>query len=103
MNKKMLQKIIGKKVRIRPTPYELTMSGLKIINEPWFVEKGTTEDSIEISNSVTGHSKQMGFDHVKEFMTDPQFGSYGILILKSQIIIDGNTVLIEPIVSSNVK
>lgn len=102
MNKKMLQKIIGKKVRIRPAPYERVFSGLKRVSELWFVEN-VTDDSFEISNSATGHSKQIGLDHVKEFMTDPQFGSCGILILKSQIIIAGYAVHIEPIISSMVK
>lgn len=95
----MLQKILGKKVRIRPAPYERALNGLKRVSELWFVEN-VTENSLEISNQATGHSKQIGFDHVKEFMTDPQFESYGILILKSQVIIDDKTVYIEPVISS---
>lgn len=92
----MLQKIKGKKVRIRPIPYKLSEAGRKDLDEPWFVEN-VTDNFIEISYSATGHSKKIGKDHVKEFMTDPQFGSYGILMLKSQIIIHGITVSIEPI------
>lgn len=102
MNKKMLQKTKFKRVRIQPYPYKRTLSGNKIVKEPWFVED-VTDNFIEISLQSTGHRKEIGLDHVKEFMTDSQYGSEGILILKSQLIINGNTVYIEPINSSNFK
>ena len=93
----MLQRLKGKKVRIRPVPYKHTSIDKISLNEFWVVENAT-DDFLEISYPATGHSKRIGKDHVKEFMTDTQFGSDGILVLKSQIIIDGRAVHIEPII-----
>ncbi len=97
MNKKMLQKIRYKKVRLFPSPYKRTLNRLSIINELWFVED-ISNDYIELSyDSPNGWSKKIGLDHIIEFMTDSQYGSQGILILKSQLIIDGKYVCIEPL------
>lgn len=96
MNKRMLQKTKYKKVCIFPPPYKRTLGGLKKINEPWFVED-VTNDYIEISyDSPCGWSKKIGRDHIIEFMADSQYGSQGILILKSKLIIDGYYVHVVP-------
>lgn len=52
---------------------------------------------------ATGQSKKIGLDHAKEFITDSQYGSEGILILKSKLIIGGYAVYIEPILHCNLK
>lgn len=78
MNKKMLQKTKFKRVRIQPYPYKRTLSGDKKVKEPWFVED-VRDNFIEISLQSTGHRKEIGLDHVKEFMTDSQYGSEGII------------------------
>jgi len=98
MNKSALKKNIGKKVRIRPVPLKRTLSGFKRIDDLWFVER-VSDDSIELSNLTTGHSKKIGLDHVKEYKTDPKFESDGFIILRSQFIIDNKTINVEPILN----
>ncbi len=96
MNKKMLDKLIGKKVRLRPIPLKHQGGKWLRCDDLWRVEKSSIA-SLELANVASDHSKPIPKDHIREFMTDSQFGSDGILKLKSQIFIDGYAVKLEPI------
>jgi hypothetical protein len=96
MNKNMLKKMTGIKIRIYPVPLEKTGNGRKQRDDLWSVANASN-DLIELSNLSTGHSKQIGMDQVKEYRAVPLSGSKGLLLLRSQLTIDGKKVLVEPI------
>ena len=59
---------------------------------------GSKKNGIRISNTSTGHGTLLGFDHIREFTTDPvRRQRYGTLILKAQVHIGGNYLWTAPI------
>ena len=103
MNKEMIQRLKYKKVRIRPVPLKRKRSGeVQEEDSVWFVDDAAKE-FLDISNSTIGYSKRIGTDHIVEYRTDSKFGSDGILILKSQISIEGNEVKVEPLLIKSSK
>src|ERR1035441_8991004 len=93
MNKIELKKNVGHHVRMRPMAKRFVggHSGPQLppVDDDWLIQ-GVEKDGIRISNSMTGHGTFLGFDHIREFSTDPVRGQgYGLLILKSQLHIGG--------------
>lgn len=100
MNKTALKKNVGHHVRIRPMAKRFAggPGGLQLppVDDPWQVQ-GSEKDGLRISNTATGHGTVLGFDHIREFMTDPAGGQGdGLFILKSQLNIGGNSLWTEP-------
>src|SRR5437899_9198832 len=88
----MTSRLKGKGVVRGPTGPQLPG-----VDDDWAIQ-GFEKDGIRISNTATGHGTLLGFDHIREFTTDPVRGQgYGTLILKTQVHIGGNHLWTEPI------
>ena len=104
MNKTELKKNVGHHMRLRPMAKRFvggpTGPQLPPVDDDWLIQ-GFEKDGVRISNNATGHGTDLGFDHIREFATDPVRGQgYGTLILKSQLHISGCSLWIEPISAS---
>lgn len=88
-----------KKVRIRPIARRIEPAGNELppIDDWWQIESSSKE-ILRLSNPRTGHVLNLGVDHIKEYMTDPEERSDGFMVLKSQIILKGTGVYVEPLV-----
>ena len=86
-------------MRVHPAP-KIEIRGNVDLPDLWFVED-VTDNHIKLSYPSTGHSKDIGLDHFIEYRTDSfvHMGrmSKGILILKTQITVIGNSVTLEPL------
>jgi len=96
MNKRELKKNIGHRVRIRPMAKRFTsaQNGLELqlppVDDDWSIQEWSDKSGIRISNIMTGHSVPLGFDHIREFMTDPaRSDGGGLLILNVRVHIGG--------------
>ncbi|HEX9758308.1 MAG TPA: hypothetical protein VGB26_11005 [Nitrospiria bacterium] len=93
MNKKGIEKLIGRPIKIRPKVKRVHGNGteLSFMDYDWYVELvSSSKGIIRLSNPATGHSKDLGMDNFYEFRT-PNF-----LILKCQLTLKGYAVLVEP-------
>jgi hypothetical protein len=100
MYKKKLKTLRGW-VRVRPSP-KIEIPDNADLPDLWFVEDvDVTDNHIRLAYPSTGHSKNIGLDHLIEYRTDSfvHMGreSKGILIFKTQIIVTGNRVILEPL------
>jgi hypothetical protein len=101
MNKAELKKNAGHHVRLRPMAKRFaggpTGPQLPPVDDDWLIQ-GFEKNGVRISNNATGHGTVLGFDHIREFATDPVRGhGYGMLVLKSRLHIGGCSLWIEPI------
>ena len=101
MNKSALKKNVGHRVRLRPMAKRFLggPTGLQLppVDDDWLIQ-GIDKDGIRISNTATDHGTVLGFDHIREFTTDPaRREGEGLLILKSQLHIGGCSLWVEPI------
>jgi hypothetical protein len=101
MNKIELKKNVGHHVRMRPMAQRFVggHSGPQLppVDDDWLIQ-GVDKAGVRISNSATGHGTVLGFDHIREFTTDPVRGQgYGLLVLKTQLHIGGCNLWTEPI------
>lgn len=101
MNKAALRKGVGTDVRIRPIAkrFDGGPGGalLPSQDDDWRIQ-GFHPNGITISNNRVPYQAVLGFDQVREFMTDPGRGiGYGFLILKVHLNIGGNFLWTEPI------
>jgi hypothetical protein len=98
MNKKKLKELRGW-VRVHPSP-KIQIRGNVDVPDLWFVED-IADNYIRLSYPSTGHVKDIGLDHLIEYRTDSfvHMGreGKGILIFKTQIIVTGNRVILEPL------
>ena len=90
---------VGKRLRIRPIARRFKATGEELtqIDDIWMVQ-AARQDRIELVNVASSHIAAFGPDHIKELRTDPNVGSDGMLILKSQVSLKGAGVEIEPLV-----
>jgi hypothetical protein len=97
MNREKVSQMAGKQVRTRPIAKRFKMTGepLSEIDYVWRIES-TSKDEIALFNGSTGQILRLGMDHIKEYMTDRTNGLDGFLVLKSQIILKGPMVYVEP-------
>ena len=103
MNREKVATMQFKKVKIRPIARRIEPSGRELppIDDWWQIEKSSRE-SLKLVNPRTNHFVTLGADHIKEYMTDYGGGSDGFLVLKSQIILKGLSVHVEPLISLDV-
>jgi hypothetical protein len=99
MNKKKIKQLRGW-VRIYPSP-KIEVRGNSRHPDFWFADEYVSAAHIRLSYSATGHSKDIGLDHIVEYRTDSFVNmgqtSKGIIILKTQIVVRGQSVLLEPL------
>jgi len=103
MNQKDLKALRGW-VRIQPSPKVETRGN---IGSPdiWFVEE-VTEKYVRLSYPSTGHSKNIGLNHFIGYRITSFIEAgrelKGILILKAQLKVTENEVIIEPLSSPRI-
>ena len=93
MQLEQLKKNVGRHFRIRPITERWDDTGqLDSRDDRWSLDNVDVKaNHIKITNLSTGYSKEIGGDNVREYRS-PDF-----LILHCQLIIRGNTLLIQPI------
>lgn len=73
---------------------------LASVDDDWIIEN-IKDEGVEVSNIRTQHRTTLGYDHIREFLSDPERDrdgmKHGFLILKIQIYISGIHLKIEPI------
>ncbi len=103
MNREKVATMQYKNVRVRPIARRIEPNGneLPAIDDRWQIES-TSKEKLKLVNPRTGHFVMLGADHIREYMTDYDGGSDGFLILKSQIILKGASVHVEPSLATDV-
>jgi hypothetical protein len=103
MNREKVATMQYKKVRVRPIARRIEPSGQELppLDDRWLIES-TSKEKLKLVNPRTNHVVTLGADHIREYMTDYSGGSDGFLVLKSQIILKGTSVHVEPLVSVDV-
>jgi hypothetical protein len=98
-NRDRFGELTAKRIRIRPIAKRFKATGEELtpIDDIWMVQT-SGQDKIELVNAASSHIAAFGTDHIKEFRTDPNIGSDGMLILRSQLILKGASVDIEPLI-----
>jgi hypothetical protein len=98
MNRERVSKMAGKRIKVRPVArrFELTGAELPPIDDIWIIQS-TSKDEITLANPRTGHSFPLGMDQIREYLTDRVDRSDAFLVLKSQIILKGRGVSVEPL------
>ena len=102
MNKDQLAKSKGSRIRLRPIAKRFEDNReLPPIDDDWIIEFVDKNKGVNIFNVRTNHTTALGFDHIREFISDPNRDrdelKHGFLKLKVQISLCGNTVKIEPL------
>jgi hypothetical protein len=92
MNAGQLKKNLGQHVRLRPKVMRRAPTGelLPFQDDNWSIDR-VDEKGVTIHNISTGHIVTLGNDNVREYRT-PDF-----LILRCQLTLQVNRVVIEPI------
>jgi hypothetical protein len=92
MNKAHFRDSLGKLFRLRPLPYRITVWGELLPPADWQWQcTDIRKDFLHLSNISTGHFVDLGFDHIREYL------SPDILILKSQMTLQGQSLYLEPL------
>jgi len=102
----MLAKSIGELRKIRPHAVEFfTSSGVfsdirrsRKFDEAWLITD-FAENELKLSHPSTGYFFSLPTDHIREYRSNPS--GPGFLILKSQVIIDGRNISLEPLPTQN--
>jgi hypothetical protein len=98
VNKDRVSKMRHKKVKVRPIARRIEPNGKELpVRDDWWQIEEASKDNIKLGNPVTYHSFMLGTDHIYEYLTDYTGGSDGFLLLKSQIILKGTSVHVEPL------
>lgn len=97
MNRRMLPKLAGQHVKLRPHPLIDTRRGWEnLVYEDWFVKvRGTDRSGLELSQFP--YSIELSADHIREYLTDPVRPQSGFLLLKSQLFLKGTNAWFEPL------
>ena len=101
MNKGKLSKTQDFRMHIRPVARRFdAMRELPPIDDDWLVVD-TTQVGLRLSNTRTGHSILLPYDHIHDFRSDPSEHprevKRGFLVLLSQVWLQGNRAGIEPL------
>ncbi|MFA5914759.1 MAG: hypothetical protein WC830_14495 [Burkholderiales bacterium] len=104
MNIEQMKKVVSGRVRLRPAFQNYADDGLlrNATDDEWTLDKvDAASKTVTIGNPITGYSKVIGFDHIKNFVTDadaPNDGlKRGILVLTIQLYTFQGRVLMEPL------
>jgi hypothetical protein len=103
MNREKVSTMQFKKVRIRPIARRIESTGRELPPiDDWWQITDSSREKFKLVNPRTDHFVTLGADHIKEYMTDYAGGSDGFLVLKSQIILKGASLFVEPLVFGDV-
>lgn len=100
MNKAQMKKLEWQQILIRPIARRVDhMTGQELapIDDRWLVSDVDPKLGVFINNTRTDHGMRIGFDHLREFMTDPNGRTAGIVLFKSQTFLSGNNMWLDPI------
>ncbi len=98
MNRRMLPRLKGQRVRLRPIARRFDSKGHELdeMDFIWSIDEAS-EDKLLLHYDGTGHSFPLNGDHVHEFRTDPLANNGGFLLLNSQIFLRADKISIEPL------
>ena len=98
MKKKMLERLRGQWIRLRPVARRFTDSCQRLasVDDRWLVERAC-ESGLRLSNERTGHYLDLPPDHIHEFRTDPSSPRSGFLLLQSGVTLQGRFAQVEPL------
>src|SRR5205823_4955213 len=86
MNKRMLQNVVGKQVRLRPKIHVTNADGrASAADDPWLVEE-VTDDALTLRNAKLDVRHALGLDNVRSFQT-PDF-----LLLRCDMTVEDGVV-----------
>jgi hypothetical protein len=99
MNKAAAKKLVWKSVKLRPVAIELSPAGNAhpVRDDKWLVVLVDDKAGIRLHNQRTHHGEIFPWDHFLEYRTDASGETAGILILKSQVFLQGNDLRLEPL------
>ncbi len=101
MNKKMIQRCIDYRIRLRPIPRRYMNGKEQSVRDwVWHVNNVDTKGMVTLHNISTGHTVKLGSDHIRNYDTDHQNEtdgySHGFFTLKGHAkYIDGEFI-VEP-------
>ena len=95
MRRKALPKLVGKYVQLFPQPKRIDSGTVSVVKSDWFVER-LADDGVWLSLS-SGHGFNLKGDHLHDYRSDPRGEAFGILVLTSQVLIDGVHIRLTPI------
>jgi hypothetical protein len=111
MNGEQLTQNVGQQVKLRPRVLlvnrgapDVSETGIVVLTSGtplrrtrtdetdymWTIESVSNDKMVTLHCSFTGHTVTLGMDNMREFRTP------GVLMLKCQLTLDGDKVLIEP-------
>jgi len=87
-----------KRIKPRPVARRFDEHGreLERCDDIWIIQ-GISPDSVILRNTRTDHVLPLGSDHIREYLSDKSGQSDGFLRLKSEIIIQGREISVEPL------
>ena len=99
MNREKVTFMQAAKFRIRPLARRIEPTGRELPRkDDWWRITSLSHGALNLVNVRTNHFVKLGVDHVTEFITDPEDGAHGTLVLDSQVILKGSGVYLEPAV-----
>lgn len=102
MNWAQFKKNIGMRVQLEPTACHLDAQGNELLDEngDWIVQSVSETNSVTLRNVRTDHVAELGKDHIYDFRFNPAQSkggiTYGFLVLKMQIFVQGNRLRLRP-------
>lgn len=106
MNRKMLERSLGRRFRIRPVPITVDDYGIpRELDETWLVA-GVEAEGLRLQGISSSYTVLIGWDHIVERLsnpvTDPSLLGEAFLLLKSQMIFEKREVRYEPLLRPHV-
>lgn len=102
MNWAQFKKNTGMRVQLEPTACRLDEQGNELPNEndDWILESISESNSVILCNVRTDHIAELGKDHIYDFRSNPARSkggiTYGFLVLKMQIFMQGKKLWLRP-------
>jgi hypothetical protein len=101
VNLDQIKKNVWSRIQLVPVACRLDQSGRELpsMDDDWIIE-GVSTDGVRISNSRTGHTTNLGKDHIHHFTTNPDRSQHGVqhgfFTLNVQIFLQGNDLWVLP-------
>lgn len=104
MNRSQLAQMQYKKIKVRPLTRRFDEQGAELeeLDDLWMILEAS-KDRLTLQNVRTEHRVPIGTDHIREYLSDASKLSDGIFLLKSQILLQGRSVSVEPIIHATSK